>query len=165
MRQYRHTNWIFDGSFESAPKPSPFDWHIESIEDVQASRVDAVAHDERWSLELMFDGKSNVDYHQTFQETVLNAGRWRLSAFVKLEGISTDQGISVGIVDPKQPQRFDIRTNPLNGTHDWTRVETVFDVPRTSLLQVQITRRPSQKFDNKIEGKAWIDSVALSPSY
>lgn len=164
MPDYRHSNWIFNGRFESVPKPSPFDWQIEPIEDVQASRVDDCGHDNRWSLQLIFAGKSNVDYHHVFQQTAVPAGKWRISAFLKLDGITTDQGISLRVVDPNEPHGLDIRTDPLNGTHDWTKVERVFEVDRTRLLQVEIIRRPSSKFDNKIEGKAWVDSVELSPN-
>lgn len=164
MPDYRHGNWIFNGGFEFVPKPSPFDWQIESVEDVQVSRVDDIAHDKRWSLQLIFAGKSNLDYHQVFQQTVVTPGKWRLSAFLKLEGITTDQGISLRVLDPTQPQRLDVRTNPLTGTHDWTKVESVFEVAHTMLLRVDITRQPSRKFDNKIEGKAWVDSVELSPN-
>jgi hypothetical protein len=164
MPDYRRTHWIFDGGFVLLPKPSPFDWHIESTEDVQVSRVDDIAHDKRCSLQLIFGGKGNVDYHQVFQRTVVPAGKWRITAFLKLDGITTDQGISLRVLDRNNPQRLDIRTNPLTGTHDWTKVEKAFEVTHTMLLQVEITREPSRKFDNKIEGKAWVDSVELSPN-
>ncbi len=165
MPDYRHANWIFNGSFEAVPKPSPFDWHIETAEDVQAGRVDNVAHDKRWSLQLIFEGKTNVDYHQTFQQTVITPGKWRIRAVIKTDGITTDQGVSLRVLDPTQPQRLDIRTDPLTGTHDWTTVESIFDVARTMLVQVEVTRRASMKFDNKIQGEAWIDSVDLSPQH
>ncbi len=44
---YRHRNWIFNSGFESDPRPSPLDWHLESTEDVEASRVQATVHDGR----------------------------------------------------------------------------------------------------------------------
>ena len=44
----------------------------------------------------------------------------------------------------------------------WTRQEATFTVPpATGLLRVELRRQPSQKFDNKIQGTVWVDSVKL----
>ncbi len=166
MPGYRHANWIFNGSFESEPKSSPLDWHLQSTDDAEASRVEGTAYDGRWSLQLAFEGKRNVDYHQVFQETVIPAGKWQLRAFVRTSGITTDQGIFLRIYDPAQRQRLDVRTDALTGTHDWTKLERVFEVGSgTKLLRVEIDRAASTKFDSKVEGTAWIDSVELSPTH
>jgi hypothetical protein len=31
------------------------------------------------------------------------------------------------------------------------------------LVQIEIMRAPSRKFDNKISGRVWVDSLDLSP--
>lgn len=161
---YRRTTWIFNGGFENAPRPSPLDWHIESGSDVKAARVADVHHDGRWSLQLAFTGTANVDYHSVFQEVLPKPGKWRLQAFVRTEGITTDEGVLVRIYDAAQPAWLDIRTDALTGTHDWTKLERAFEVgPKTTLLRLEIARQPSIKFDNKIEGKAWVDSIRLTP--
>jgi hypothetical protein len=69
------------------------------------------------------------------------------------------------IYDALQPQRLDTRTDPLTGTHEWTKVERVFVTEaRTTLVQVEIMRQASVRIDNKITGKAWIDAVELLPN-
>jgi hypothetical protein len=35
--------------------------------------------------------------------------------------------------------------------------------PETRLLRIEVIRQPSQKFDNKAGGVAWIDNVELKP--
>jgi len=161
---YRRTNWVFNGSFEAAPRTSPLDWQIASTEDVEAKRVDGVAKDGRWSLELLFRGSENVDYHGVKQEAVIHPGKWELRAFVKTQDITTDQGVAIRIFDAVQPQRLDASTEALTGTHDWTAVSRTVDAgPQTKLVQVEVMRAASQTFDNKIAGTAWVDSVELTP--
>lgn len=162
--EYRRINWVFNGSFESPFRPSPLDWHIEQDEDVHANRVNDVKRDGRSSLELVFAGDANVDYHQIAQQTVLKPGKWRLLAFIRTDALTTDQGVSLRLYDALQPQHLDVRTYPLTGTHDWTKVERVFTTrAKTTLVQIEIMRQPSLKIDSKIAGKAWIDAVELRP--
>jgi len=98
------------------------------------------------------------------QEAVLTSGQWHLQAFIRTDGLTTDQGISLRIYDPLQPQRLDIRTDALTGTHEWMKVERVLVVEaQTALVQVEVMRQASLKIDNKISGKAWIDAVELRP--
>jgi hypothetical protein len=164
--EYRDTNWIFNGSFEYPLRPSPLDWHIEATENVRADRVRDVAHEGRSSLQLVFAGTDNLDYHRVAQQAVLGPGRWRLQAYIKTAGLTTDQGISVRIYDALQPQRLDTRTDSLTGTHEWTKVDRVFvTAAQTTLVQVEIMRQASLRIDNKIAGTAWIDSVDLRPTH
>ena len=163
MPNYLRTNWIFDGGFEAEPSASPLDWHISSTGDVQSKRVSDTAHDGRWSFEIVFNGTSNVDYH-LYQETVLKPGKWRLQGFIRTEGLTTDEGLFLRIYDYLRPSRLYISSSALTGTHDWTRVDREFEIgPETKLVLIEVTRKPSMKFDNKIAGNAWVDSLELSP--
>ena len=161
---YQVLNWIFNGGFEMEPKPGPFDWHIETTPDVEATRVEDVSRDGQWSVKLAFGGQTNVDYHGVYQDTVVTPGQWRLRAFLKLDGITTDQGVSLRIYDPAQPARLDARTDGRTGSMPWNEVERDFVVgPETKLVRVEIMRGLSRRIDSKIAGRAWVDSVDLSP--
>jgi len=161
---YRAINWVFNGSFEAEPKPGPFDWHIESTPDVEATRVQDVSRDGQFSVSLLFGGKTNVDYHGVYQDCVLTPGQWQLKAFLKLDGITTDQGISIRVFDVEQPSRLDVRTDARTGTLGWTQIDRAFAVgPETKLVRVEIMRGSSRKIDSKIAGHAWVDTVDLSP--
>ena len=161
---YQTINWVFNGSFEAEPKPGPFDWHIESTPDVEATRVQDVSRDGQYAIKLVFAGQENVDYHGVYEETELTPGQWQLRAFVKTEGITTDQGISLRVYDAEQPSRFDVRTDSKTGSMTWTEVDRAFAIgPETKLVRLEIMRAPSRKIDNKVAGRAWVDSIEITP--
>ena len=57
---------------------------------------------------------------------------------------------------------LDVRTDSLTGTQDWSEITQPFTVPSgTTRIVVRVLRTPSMKFDNKIQGTAWIDSLRL----
>jgi tetratricopeptide (TPR) repeat protein len=161
---YQVLNWIFNGGFEMEPRPGPFDWHIETTPDVEATRVQDVSRDGQWSVKLAFDGRSNSDYHGVYQEAAVSPGQWRVQVFFKLDNITSDQGIAVRVYDPRQASRLDVRTEEKTGTSEWTEVERAFVVdPQTKLVRVEIMRARSSTLDNKIAGRAWVDSLSLTP--
>ncbi len=161
---YQSISWVFNGSFESEPKPGPFDWHIESTPDVEATRVGDVSRDGQYSVKLVFNGLTNVDYHGVYQDVTLTPGQWQLRAFIKLEGITTDSGISIRVYDVDQPARLDARTESKTDTLPWTEVERAFAVgSETKLVRLEIMRGLSHKIDSKIAGRAFIDSIELTP--
>jgi hypothetical protein len=87
-------------------------------------------------------------------------------AYIRTDGLTTDQGVSVRIYDALQPQRLDTRTDPVTGTHEWTQVDRVFvTAAETTLVQVEIMRQALLRIDNKIAGTAWIDAVDLRPTH
>jgi hypothetical protein len=161
---YQVSNWVFNGGFEMEPKPGPFDWHIETSPDVEATRVQDVSRDGQWSVKLTFGGQNNVEYHGVYQDAVVSPGQWQVRAFLKLDGITTDQGVSIRVFDREKPARLDARTDTRTGTSAWSQVERAFVVgPETKLVRVEIMRGESRRIDSKIAGRAWVDSVELSP--
>jgi hypothetical protein len=131
---------------------------------VEASRVQDVSKDGQWSVKLMFGGLNNVDYHGVYQDSVVSPGQWRIRGFLKLEGITTDEGISLRVYDLAQPSRLDVHTDGKTGTLGWTEVERAFAVgPETKLVRVEVMRNASQRIDSKIRGRAWADAIDLSP--
>ena len=139
------------------------DCRIEANQDVEATRVASRAHDGRWALELAFDGGANVDYHGVGQQVVLTKGRWHAEAFIRTDGITTDQGVCLRIYNPAEPQTLDIKSQCLTGTQGWTKIEETFDIQQdTAVVRVEIIREASRKIDSKIAGRAWIDSVAIT---
>ena len=50
------------------------------------------------------------------------------------------------------------------GSMPWSLVERDLTVPpQTRLLQIQVVRQASMRFDNKVGGTAWIDDLRLEP--
>jgi O-antigen ligase len=161
---YLESDWLYNGDFESEPLGVPFDWRIENLgEDVDVARDSAIAHSGTHSLRLRFHGKSNVNYSHSGETLYVPAGTYRFEAFVRTDQLTTDQGIHFLILDPESSARVSVKTRQITGTNDWTRVEETVNVPAVSrLLQIQIVREPSLKFDSLISGTAWIDRVRLT---
>ena len=162
---YLESNWIFNGEFENEFSGSPFDWRIDELEDVEVSRDVQTVHSGAHSLRIRFEGKENVNYSHVSQTAFVKPGRYYFEAYVRTEQLTTDEGIGFHIFDPATSSRLDVRTARLTGTNDWRKIEQIFDVPpQTRLIQIQVVRQPSLKFDNDISGTVWIDTVKLTPS-
>jgi hypothetical protein len=66
------------------------------------------------------------------------------------------------IRDVESPARLSVRTEPFLGTKPWTYVNQSFTVTSsTTLIGVRVVRDPSAKFDNKINGRFWVDTLEL----
>ena len=89
----------------------------------------------------------------------MNYGPW-----VRTNGITTNECPRLEILDPELPSRLDLRTEPFCGSRDWTPITQHVTVPAsTQLLAIRVVRMASDKFDNKIGGIFWLDSVKLAP--
>ena len=94
----------------------------------------------------------------------MRPGPYRFHALIRTEGLTTDQGLRFRISDAEAPARLDVVLGQFTGSSPWSGVEHDLVVsPETRLLQVQVIRQPSMKFDNKIGGTAWIDGLKLEP--
>jgi hypothetical protein len=161
---YLQTNYLFNGSFEFDLTGAPFDWRVEPAEGVGLKRDRDLSREGGWSLQIRFDGSQNVGYHHVRQRAFLRRGRYRLEAYARSAGLTTDQGVGLRAIDADSPARLDVRTGTVVGTTDWTRLESILEVKQPSaLVEVQVVRRPSMKFDNCIGGSVWIDDVKLLP--
>ena len=55
-------------------------------------------------------------------------------------------------------------TSDLRGTQPWTRIDSPWSSgKKVQEMQVCVARLPSQEFDDKIQGIAWVDDVGLVP--
>jgi hypothetical protein len=161
---YLHPNRLFDGGFEMEPAGSRLSWRVTPADGVETTRTAEIAREGKWSLQIHFQGSGNPDYHHVEQTAWVLPGMYRFQAWVRTRNLTTDQGLRFHLFDAESPQRLDLTTEQLTGTHDWTLVEKTFLVPSgTNLVTVQLARNASLKFDNKIIGVAWIDAVSLVP--
>ena len=150
---YGVSNWIDDSGFESPPAGEGFGWRIEPVAGVKAAIDPAVAHSGHASLRVEFDGSQNLDFHPVAQRVWLQPGRYRLTAWIRTSGLTTDQGLALSLLG--------ISTPALTGSHDWTNVGADVVVGQAAAADVQVVRRRSWRFDAKPTGKIWIDDVEL----
>ena len=162
---YLQPNRVYDGDFESPPSvPSRLDWKVEKAPDVEVARDSSVAHTGSHSLRIRFAGRENIFYHHISQDVPVSPGTYRFEAFVQTREITTSKGIGFSISDSEVPSRVNVLTEQLTGTNGWQKITQTIHVPsETNLLTISVIRQPVVlKFDDRISGTAWIDSVSLS---
>ena len=161
---YRKSNYLFNGDFESEPVPSPFDWNVARTPGVEVARDCTTAWPRQCSLRISFAGTENLNFAATTQLAFVRSGPYRFRGVIRTEGLTTDQGLRFRILDAEVPARLDVAFEQFTGTNASSLVEHDLTVPpHTRLLQIQVVRQASMKFDNKVAGTAWIDDLRLEP--
>ncbi|MFN3325035.1 MAG: hypothetical protein ACK5AZ_16190 [Bryobacteraceae bacterium] len=163
-RGYRTENFVFNGGFDREWIGSRFDWAVTAIPEVEVARDTTVFKSGSASLRVDFLGTANLKYGHIMQSIWLPAGIYMFTAWVRTDGLTTDEGIRLRIVRANGAPGFGFVTEDVKGSTDWTRIQQVLSIPAPgSLAALQIVRRASHKFDSKIVGRAWIDDVELRP--
>jgi hypothetical protein len=113
---------------------------------------------------VRFLGTENVAFSGVRQFTVVPPGRYRFSAEVSSDSLTTDQGPFFRVFDPANPGRLNVESAPILGTVGKSWITAEFTVRRgTEALAVELERRPSQNFDNRIAGTLHLHQVSLVP--
>ena len=157
---------LWDGGFESNVTGGGFSWLLpQGTRGVQMGSDTQEKHSGNRSLRLIFDGKLNINFTDVCHYVpVKPSTSYLFSAWVKTRTLTTDQGLRFRL-NPLDTQHSSIaNTSDIHGTAPWTRIE----LPWTSAndvheLQVCLVRFPSEESENKIQGTAWVDDVALVP--
>lgn len=153
------SEYNFNGGFEWDPASGPFDWNLRPTQGVKVTLDDAVKLAGARSARLEFDGTENVTGIGLTQGVWLPAGRYRLQAMVKTEGVTTREGVALAIEGPG----INVSTESKVGTNDWAPVACEFDVPaEVGVVQLKVVRPRVFRFDNRIAGTAWIDQVSIT---
>jgi len=162
---YEVGNRVYNPEFERAPSGSPFDWRFDAINGIAVGCDSEVAHAGKAWLRIVFAGEVNTDFHHVSQQLVLSPGEYQFEAWIRTAGLTTDHGIAFRVFDAENPVRLDVQSAQFTGTREWTPVKLVVAIPLlTRIVRIGVLRTPSFKFDNKIAGTVWVDSVALTPS-
>ena len=154
---------IFNGNFEYGLVNGGFGWRQTPIPGAAFDLVTDVTHGSSQSARVSFNGHHNLDYANLFQDVAVEPGsRYRFSAFMRTEDISTDTGPQFVIYRCADPGASLAETPPMTGTHPWTKVQLDLTTgSSTDCIKVVLSRRPSQLFSNRIRGMVWVDDVRL----
>jgi tetratricopeptide (TPR) repeat protein len=158
-------NLIENGDFEQKPMNFGFGWRTSPIAGVYIGLDQTTFHSPAHSLLVQFGGKANCDFHNVAQLVLVKPDtEYELRAFMKTDHITTDSGVRLEIADHYDPHKLDKVTQNLVGTTPgWILISQNFRTsPQTHLIAVVLRRYPSEKFDNLIAGKAWLDDVTLT---
>jgi tetratricopeptide (TPR) repeat protein len=159
-------NLLSNGDFEGPVRGLGFGWRIDGVPGVYVGFDSTVFHSGGHSLVISFPGASNFYYHAVWQYVKVTPGvRYRAEAYMKTEGITTDSGPRLEVADIYDPRALNVFSDQLLGTNaEWTLVTVDFTpTEKTRYVMVTIARVPSEKLDNKIAGKVWVDDVKVSP--
>ncbi len=153
-------NRIWNGHFETRLAQAGFGWTVHAGEGYAAVLAAGEGLDGSQALRVRFDGSRNVDFSGVSQRVPVDPGRsYRLSFHARAENLSTDQGIYFAIRDGPTGRPL-AATERLLGTVSWTSYSTAL-VAAGPWLQIRLRREPSLRFDNRLSGVLWIDSVRL----
>ncbi len=105
-----------------------------------------------------------------FESSVKGGGfSWLISegfreAWIRTRALTTDQGIRFQLHSLGTQDTSTAVTSQVHGTAPWTRIELPWSSGKSvEEMQVCLVRFPSEEAENKIQGTAWVDDVALVP--
>ncbi len=157
---------LWDGGFESGIFGNGFAWALPGgAQGVQFSLDTREKHSGNRSLRLLFNGRYNVGLSGPCAEVpVRPSTAYRFSAWVRTQSITTEQGIRFQLRQIATQDNSTVVTRDLRGTQPWTYIERSWSSGKNvQEMQVCVARLPSQEFDDRIQGTAWVDDVVLVP--
>ncbi len=159
-----YRQYIFNGGFEQTPLNAGFDWRYPSLPFVSVAFSNSVAHSGSRAARIEFTGERNDESEPVFQLAPVQPGRsYLLAAFVGSEGITSDSGPRLRVLDPRCTACLDTATEPTIGTTPWHQVCVSFTTgPQTSLVKISVWRPRSRAFPFDITGTFWLDDVSLT---
>lgn len=157
------TNLVTNGDFKRDTQNGGLDWRVVPIEGAVVALGSADAQANGRALQITFDGKHNLDYGHIFQYVLVQPNtRYSFSAFLRVNGITTDSGPRFQICDAYNVGEVFLTTENLVGSSGRAAQRGEFTSKAdTHLLLIRVVRPVSSKFDNQIVGSAWIEKVSL----
>lgn len=155
---------MWNPGFEDTIVNGGFDWMITERDGVNVFIDDSIRMSGNRSLGVSFDGQHNPDIIMARQIVpVTPSSQYSLRGYVRTESLTTTNGIVVS-VSGHTCSGLHTRSEVLTGSNFWKEVSIDFAVPaECRAVIIAIRRDKSDKFDNKIEGTAWIDGMTLKP--
>jgi tetratricopeptide (TPR) repeat protein len=157
---------LWDGGFETGWSNGGFAWHFPTTYgSVRISFDSREKHSGRQSLKISFDGRHNVGLDGPCIHAEVQPGvSYRLHAWVRAENLTTNEGVRFHLDWRESARNGNLETPDVRGSQPWTEITLPWTAPSgVRQVRVCIVRHPSEKFDNQIQGTAWIDDVALVP--
>ena len=158
---------LTNGDFENQLLNVGLDWRLAPKEGYQIALDSFLFQNGTRSLRVTFDGTTNPNFAGILQTVPVEPNsRYRFQAYLRVDGITSDNGPFLLISSRGTPREeaFAVSTPQRVETLGWVRERLDFKTgPRTSLIILQLRRLPSQKLNNLIQGKVWIDNLSLKP--
>ena len=156
-------NFVFNGSFEQPPANNGFDWRRPDASYPPVNLFASGGHGGAHCLRADFNVGLNQDFVLAFQFLpLLPDSRYRLTASVRTDSITSDSGPRLRLSDPVCPDCLHVETEGTVGTTPWHPVSVEFSTgPNTRMVELQVARPLGRYFPRDITGTFWLDDVSL----
>jgi hypothetical protein len=157
---------IWDGGFESGITGGGFAWLLaRSLPGVHLSFDTREKHSGNHSLRLTFDGRYNYNFSDVCQYVPVQPSTpYRFSAWVHTRALTSDQGVRFWLGPLSKQDASATLTPDVHGSEPWKRIDALWTSGKdVQEVQICLVRFPSRQVENKIQGTAWVDDVALVP--
>lgn len=156
---------VWDGGFESDVTGQGYAWRFaNNAHGVQIGFDREEKHSGKRSVRLTFDGNSDIDFRDVCESVpVRGATLYQLSGWIQTRALTTDQGVRFELRSGT-PGAPPVTTIEVHGTQPWTRMEATWESEKDQDVEICLRRLPSDQENNKIQGAAWVDDVALTPA-
>ena len=156
-------NLVSDGDFQGGFANGGLGWRWDSTPSTAIDFDSGPPGVTGRSVRLEFGGGANVRLQHPSQFIAIEPNKtYRFRAQIRTEDISTDSGVRFNLADPHHPDVPAVTTANLIGSHPWESVEADFVAgPQTHFVLFGLRRDPSQFFENRLSGTAWIANISL----
>ena len=157
---------VTNGGFEYKPSGTGFDWRAYPSQErywkIRYAKREGL--DNSGGIEFIFSGKANVNFYHFYQIVPLTPGMdYRLTYGWRGKHLNTDQGPFVDLVG-YDCDGFYVKGPMLLGSTGWRTEQIEFSLPQDcKAVNLRLRREESNRFDNKFEGKLWLDDFQLEP--
>ncbi len=156
----RGANLIWNGDFERDFTQAGLAWRARDGDGYAVTRAEGEGSDGSTALRITFDGSRNLSRVGVRQRVIVDPGLvYRLSFQASSQDLGTDQGVYVQVLDGPGRRQL-LATEPVLGSTPWRRYSSDF-VAENPWIDVLLKRDSSLRFDNRIGGVLWIDSLSL----
>ena len=156
---------LTNGDFEAELLNKGLDWRLREGPGYTVSPDNFVLQHGSRSLQVAFDGSANTHFAGVWQLVPVEPNSdYRFRGYIKTENVTTDSGLRFLIATVAGPhgESFHRYTENRVGTDPWTLEQLDFRTgPNIRIVHVSLRRLPSKKLNNRIQGKAWIDSLSV----
>lgn len=157
-------NLNYNGDFENDISNFGFGWKFFPPPGLYIGLDSTTFHSGGRSVFIRFPGKENYLFRNVCEDVKVSPREsYRVRGFMRTEGITTDSGPRLEVYDPYNMKALDVYSNQLLGTNAaWTLLSFGFTTkPETRVVDLCVSRFPSEKLDSLISGKVWVDDVSL----
>ena len=153
---------VFNGGFEFDIANGGLDWHLQALKGVTYGYENASQHSGKRALRVGFDGTQNFNFTGLWQNIPVEPNtKYHFEGYLRTGGITTDSGprFVIAFAGGRQPE---ILLENFTGDRRWELQTADFTTAAdVHLIQIMVTRQPSQRYDNKMAGFVWVDDVSL----